>query len=51
MDSDGDGLSDGYEITTGTDPLLSDSDGDGLSMDRSRVWVLTPSLMTPMAMA
>ncbi|MCF6239347.1 MAG: molybdopterin-dependent oxidoreductase, partial [Candidatus Marinimicrobia bacterium] len=31
-DSDGDGLSDGVEISTyGSDPLLMDSDGDGLS--------------------
>lgn len=30
-DSDGDGLSDGFEALLGTDPALSDSDGDGLS--------------------
>lgn len=28
-DADGDGLSDGYELDAGTDPLLADSDGDG----------------------
>ena len=30
-DTDGDGLSDGYEIQIGTNPLKWDSDGDGLS--------------------
>ena len=30
-DRDSDGLSDTYEITIGTDPFVSDSDGDGLS--------------------
>ena len=30
-DTDGDGLSDGEEITRGTNPLLADTDGDGLS--------------------
>jgi hypothetical protein len=30
-DTDGDGLSDGYEIAIGTDPLRRDTDGDGLS--------------------
>jgi Bacterial TSP3 repeat len=31
VDSDGDGLSDDYEKTIGTDPLNPDTDGDGLS--------------------
>ncbi|MGY8690307.1 MAG: LamG-like jellyroll fold domain-containing protein, partial [Verrucomicrobiales bacterium] len=30
VDSDGDGLSDAEEVTTGTDPLRKDTDGDGL---------------------
>ncbi len=29
-DSDGDGVSDGAEVTAGTDPLSGDSDGDGI---------------------
>ena len=29
-DTDGDGLSDAFEIAIGTDPALADSDGDGL---------------------
>ncbi len=31
IDSDGDGVGDGAEISQGTDPLNADSDGDGLS--------------------
>ena len=31
VDTDGDGLCDGTEIATGTDPLDADSDGDGVS--------------------
>ncbi|MDQ7075705.1 MAG: hypothetical protein Q9O24_11270 [Gammaproteobacteria bacterium] len=30
-DSDGDGLSDGFEISIGTNPNLADSDGDGIN--------------------
>ncbi len=49
IDSDGDGLSDDYEKTIGTDPLNPDTDGDGLS-DGVEVKMgldpLTPNIVT-----
>ena len=33
IDTDGDGVSDGYEIEVGTDPNTADSDSDGISDD------------------
>ena len=32
LDSDDDNVSDANEITNGTDPLLADTDGDGVMM-------------------
>ena len=45
MDSDGDGLSDGYEQKLGTDPLLADSDHDGLADGTEIARVLNPRLL------
>lgn len=41
VDTDGDGLSDGYERELGTDPRKPDSDGDGAD-DRKDVWPKDP---------
>jgi cell wall-associated NlpC family hydrolase len=38
-DTDGDGLTDAFELAVGTDPMLADTDGDGLS-DAVEVGVL-----------
>jgi len=45
MDSDGDGLSDGYEQKLGTDPLLADSDHDGLADGTEVARGLNPRLL------
>lgn len=42
LDSDGDGLVDGYEEATGTDPLNPDSDGDGLEDYQELSWTTDP---------
>ncbi|HSB33006.1 MAG TPA: hypothetical protein VLG39_00970 [Nitrospirota bacterium] len=36
-DTDGDGLSDGAELLSGTSPVLADTDGDGISDERELV--------------
>ena len=40
VDTDEDGLTDGYELSIGTDPELADSDGDGHS-DRDELYDFT----------
>jgi Lysozyme like domain/Bacterial TSP3 repeat len=45
LDTDADGLSDGYEQKYGTDPLLADSDGDGLSDGTEIARGLNPRLL------
>ena len=45
MDSDGDGLSDGYEQKLGTDPLVTDSDHDGLADGTEIARGLNPRLL------
>ncbi|MCB1094231.1 MAG: hypothetical protein KDN22_01510 [Verrucomicrobiae bacterium] len=44
-DSDGDGLTDGEEVTATTDPFVADSDGDGLSDgDEVKTHLTNPTL-------
>ena len=38
LDSDDDNVSDANEITNGTDPLLADTDGDGVNDDLDHAW-------------
>ena len=45
LDTDADGLSDGYEQKYGTDPLLADSDRDGLSDGTEIARGLNPRLL------
>ena len=42
VDSDGDGLFDGYEEATGTDPHNPDTDGDGLEDYQELSWTTDP---------